>query len=184
MEVSNYCDQEYLKNRSDPVKSKQCLNQTKQYTTQSLASVAYQINTLATTFLQILEMQTAQLNQLETSINKVSQKVDLYQEKVARRDIGKLANPKPQIMQQPLIFFDKRNVKGRYIRKGIDFNQLDALGSGGIRSRMVQQNQNQNLGRLQNNYGRAMSTTSSGSGSRDIQSHYSTKIFIKKRNFI
>ena len=78
MEVSNYCDTEYLKNRADPIKSKQCLDQTKQYTTQSLASVAYQINTLATTFLQILEMQTAQLNQLETSINKVSQKVDLY----------------------------------------------------------------------------------------------------------
>ena len=72
---------------------------------------------LATTFLQILEMQTAQLNQLETSINKVCQKVDLYQEKVARREMGKLANSKKQRVKYPVYQCDKRDVKGRYVQK-------------------------------------------------------------------
>ena len=100
----------------------------------------------------------------------------LYQEKVARRDIGKLAFPKKVSGRQPVVVCEKRDVKGRYIRKGIDFNQLDALGAGGIRSRQVQMG-----GQMKNiqNQQRAMSTTSSGSGSRDIQSHYSTVVVWK-----
>ena len=38
------------------------------YTTQSLASVAYQINTLAYNFLQMLDLQASQLSEMESQV--------------------------------------------------------------------------------------------------------------------
>jgi hypothetical protein len=49
------------------------LEETKSFTTQSLASVAYQINTLATNFLHMLDLQQTQLAEMESSINHLSQ---------------------------------------------------------------------------------------------------------------
>jgi len=42
------------------------LEETKNYTTQSLASVAYQINMLATNFLHLLDLQTVQISDMES----------------------------------------------------------------------------------------------------------------------
>ena len=49
------------------------LEETKNYTTQSLASVAYQINMLATNFLHLLDLQTVQISDMESNINHLSQ---------------------------------------------------------------------------------------------------------------
>lgn len=49
------------------------LEETKNYTTQSLASVAYQINTLAYNFLQMVDQQTNQLAEMESQVNYISQ---------------------------------------------------------------------------------------------------------------
>lgn len=49
------------------------LEETKNYTTQSLASVAYLINTLANNVLQMLDIQASQLRRMESSINHISQ---------------------------------------------------------------------------------------------------------------
>lgn len=49
------------------------LEETKNYTTQSLASVAYQINTLAYNFLQLLDLQTAQMGEMESQMNHIAQ---------------------------------------------------------------------------------------------------------------
>uniref|UniRef100_A0A8C7X5T5 Uncharacterized protein n=1 Tax=Oryzias sinensis TaxID=183150 RepID=A0A8C7X5T5_9TELE len=49
------------------------LEETKQFTTQSLASVAYQISTLASSVLRLLDAQTHQLRGLESSINLIGQ---------------------------------------------------------------------------------------------------------------
>lgn len=49
------------------------LEETKAYTTQSLASVAYLINTLANNVLQMLDIQASQLRRMESSINHISQ---------------------------------------------------------------------------------------------------------------
>lgn len=49
------------------------LEETKSYTTQSLASVAYLINTLANNMLQMLDIQASQLRRMESSVNHISQ---------------------------------------------------------------------------------------------------------------
>lgn len=49
------------------------LNETKNFATQSLASVAYQINTLAGSILSLLDAQTNQLRHMESSINLIGQ---------------------------------------------------------------------------------------------------------------
>lgn len=49
------------------------LEETKNFTAQSLASVAYQISTLANSVLSLLDAQTNQLCQMESSINLIGQ---------------------------------------------------------------------------------------------------------------
>ena len=70
------------------------MEETKGYTTQSLASVAYQINTLAYNFLQMLDLQSSQIREMESQINHISQTVGIHKEKVARREIGVLTTNK------------------------------------------------------------------------------------------
>lgn len=69
--------------RSDNKKA--ALEETKNYTTQSLASVAYQINTLAYNYLQLLDLQAQQLSEMESQMNHIAQTVSIHKEKVARR---------------------------------------------------------------------------------------------------
>ncbi|KAJ4924023.1 hypothetical protein JOQ06_000265 [Pogonophryne albipinna] len=88
--VAEYCESNYVQS---PDKER-ALEETKNYTTQSLASVAYLINTLANNVLQMLDIQASQLRRMESSINHISQTVDIHKEKVARREIGILTTNK------------------------------------------------------------------------------------------
>lgn len=67
--VAEYCEGNYFQAENKRI----ALEETKNYTTQSLASVAYQINTLAYNFLQLLDLQTVQLSEMESQINHIAQ---------------------------------------------------------------------------------------------------------------
>lgn len=81
--VAAYCEQKYLetnarhKSGSDRAKALEetrgVLEETKQFATQSLASVAYQINTLAMNMLGLLDQQVMKLQDMESKINHIAE---------------------------------------------------------------------------------------------------------------
>ncbi|XP_016127020.1 abl interactor 2-like isoform X8 [Sinocyclocheilus grahami] len=124
--VAEYCESNYIQS---PDKHR-ALEETKSYTTQSLASVAYLINTLANNVLQMLDIQASQLRRMESSINHISQTVDIHKEKVARREIGILTTNKNTSRTHKIIAPANPERPVRYIRKPIDYSLLDDLGHG------------------------------------------------------
>ncbi|XP_063733731.1 abl interactor 2b isoform X2 [Eleginops maclovinus] len=124
--VAEYCESNYVQS---PDKQR-ALEETKNYTTQSLASVAYLINTLANNVLQMLDIQASQLRRMESSINHISQTVDIHKEKVARREIGILTTNKNTSRTHKIIAPANPERPVRYIRKPIDYSFLDDMGHG------------------------------------------------------
>ncbi|XP_078449959.1 abl interactor 1-like isoform X8 [Lampetra planeri] len=124
--VADYCEGNYV---TAPDK-RQALEETKAYTTQSLASVAYQINTLANNVLQMLDIQASQLGKMESAINHISQTVGIHKEKVARREIGILTTNKNTTRTHKILAPVNPERPVRYVRKPLDFNVLDDIGHG------------------------------------------------------
>ncbi|XP_072524053.1 uncharacterized protein abi3b [Salminus brasiliensis] len=125
--VADYCENNYL-NEED---TRKAVEESKALTTQALASVAYQINTLASTILRLLDAQTIQLKKMESSVNILTMTVDIYKEKVARQEIGLLTTPckipcvqkmaPPETTEKPILDYE---------RVPISYTCLDSLGHG------------------------------------------------------
>lgn len=124
--VAEYCEDTYY--RSD--NKKLALEETKNYTTQSLASVAYQINTLAYNYLQLLDLQSQQLAEMESQMNHIAQTVSIHKEKVARREIGVLTANKVNSRQYKIVAPLNPEKPIKYVRKPIDYSVLDDVGHG------------------------------------------------------
>ena len=124
--VADYCEANYFQADNKRI----ALEETKNYTTQSLASVAYQINTLAYNFLQLLDLQSSQLSEMESQMNHISQTVMIHKEKVARREIGVLTANKMTSRQYKIIAPANPEKPIKYVRKSIDYNILDDIGHG------------------------------------------------------
>ncbi|KAM5228961.1 abl interactor 2 isoform 16-T16 [Ctenodactylus gundi] len=124
--VADYCENNYIQSAD----KQRALEETKAYTTQSLASVAYLINTLANNVLQMLDIQASQLRRMESSVNHISQTVDIHKEKVARREIGILTTNKNTSRTHKIIAPANLERPVRYIRKPIDYTILDDIGHG------------------------------------------------------
>uniref|UniRef100_A0A8C9ILA5 Abl interactor 1 n=1 Tax=Piliocolobus tephrosceles TaxID=591936 RepID=A0A8C9ILA5_9PRIM len=141
--VADYCENNYIQRHGfgaflcllsnswpQATDKRKALEETKAYTTQSLASVAYQINALANNVLQLLDIQASQLRRMESSINHISQTVDIHKEKVARREIGILTTNKNTSRTHKIIAPANMERPVRYIRKPIDYTVLDDVGHG------------------------------------------------------
>ncbi|XP_064848220.1 abl interactor 1-like isoform X2 [Oncorhynchus masou masou] len=137
--VAEYCENNYVQAQD----KRKALEETKAYTTQSLASVAYQINALANNVLQLLDIQASQLLRMESSINHISQTVDIHKEKVARREIGILTTNKNTSRTHKIIAPGNIERPVRYIRKPIDYTLLDDVGHGVKWLKAKQQGNNQ-----------------------------------------
>ncbi|GIY00259.1 abl interactor 2 [Caerostris darwini] len=124
--VAEYCEANYFGAENKRL----ALEETKNYTTQSLASVAYQINTLAYNLLHMLDLQTSQLTEMESQINHISQTVMIHKEKIARREIGILTTNKNTTRQHKILAPANQERPIKYIRKPIDYTILDDIGHG------------------------------------------------------
>nr|XP_057937308.1 abl interactor 2-like isoform X3 [Doryrhamphus excisus] len=124
--VAEYCENNYVQ----AADKHGALEETKSYTTQSLASVAYLINTLANNVLQMLDIQTSQLRCMESSVNHIAQTINIHKEKVARREIGVLTTNKNTSRSHKIVAPPNLERPVRYIRKPIDYAVLDDIGHG------------------------------------------------------
>lgn len=115
--VADYCEGNY----TQAADKRAALEETKNYTTQSLASVAYQINTLAFGFLQMLDLQAAQMAEMESQINHINQMVAIHKEKVARREIGVLTTNKSSARQYKILAPASQERPIKYVRRPIDY---------------------------------------------------------------
>ncbi|XP_036446203.1 ABI family, member 3a [Colossoma macropomum] len=126
--VAKYCEDNYFKAGADTSKA---LEETKAFTTQSLASLAYQISNLATNVLKLLDAQSSQLRQIESSVNLIGLTVDMHREKVARREIGVFTMAKRYTRSNKIIPpAGGKEPKPKYTRTPISYTALDSLGHG------------------------------------------------------
>ena len=126
--LAAYCDEKY---QEQPNKG-QVLEQTREYCTQSLASVAYQINNLAGNFIAVLDLQSAHLESLESSLKNINCAVDIHREKVARREIGNITSNKSVVNTQGAKIRKPATELSpiKYSRKRVDLSELDNIGHG------------------------------------------------------
>ncbi|KAM6107851.1 ABI gene family member 3 [Pterocles gutturalis] len=124
--VADYCESNYLQ-ASDKRKA---LEETMALSTQSLASVTYQVNSLATAILRLLDLQAAELRKVEADISCVAQRVDMHKEKVSRREIGSLTIAKRFPSYQKIVSPPSPPCLEPYYRRPLNFSVLDDVGHG------------------------------------------------------
>lgn len=124
--VAAYCEANY----TQAADKKAAFEETKRYTVQSLASVAYQVNTLASALLQTLDLQTEKIANMASQVHNVDAIIAIHKEKVARREIGVLTANKCMVKQAKIVTPHTQERPQRYQRTPIDYTVLDGLGHG------------------------------------------------------
>ncbi|XP_029069017.1 ABI gene family member 3 isoform X3 [Monodon monoceros] len=100
------------------------------FTTQALASVAYQVGNLAGHTLRMLDLQASALRQVEARVSTLGQMVNMHMEKVARREIGTLATVQRLPPSQKIIAPESLPPLTPYYRRPLNFGCLDDIGHG------------------------------------------------------
>lgn len=126
LRVADYCVDNYVQ----ATDKRKALEETMAFTTQALASVAYQVGNLAGHTLRMLDLQAASLRQVEARVNTLGQMVNMHMEKVARREIGTLATVQRLPPGQKVIAPDSLPPLTPYYRRPLNFGCLDDIGHG------------------------------------------------------
>ncbi|XP_069337361.1 ABI gene family member 3 isoform X3 [Eulemur rufifrons] len=120
LRVADYCENNYVQ----ATDKRKALEETMAFTTQALASVAYQVGNLAGHTLRMLDLQGACLRQVEARM------VNMHMEKVARREIGTLATVQRLPPGQKVIAPESLPPLTPYYRRPLNFGCLDDIGHG------------------------------------------------------
>ncbi|XP_008836530.1 ABI gene family member 3 isoform X2 [Nannospalax galili] len=126
LRVADYCENNYVQ----ATDKRKALEETMAFTTQALASVAYQVGNLAGHTLRMLDLQGATLRQVEARVSTLGQMVNMHMEKVARREIGTLATVQRLPPGQKVIPPESLPPLTPYYRKPLNFGCLDDIGHG------------------------------------------------------
>ncbi|NXY16342.1 ABI3 protein, partial [Atrichornis clamosus] len=124
--VADYCESNYLQAGD----KRKALEETMALSTQSLASVTYQVSSLATAFLRLLDLQAARLRRVEADVACVAQRVDIHKEKVSRREIGSLTVTRRVPSPQKIVAPPSPPCLEPYYRRPLNFSVLDDIGHG------------------------------------------------------
>ncbi|XP_053424972.1 ABI gene family member 3 isoform X1 [Nycticebus coucang] len=126
LRVADYCEDNYMQ----ATDKRKALEETMAFTTQALASVAYQVGNLAGHTLRMLDLQGTALRQVEARVSTLDQMVNIHMEKVARREIGTLATLQRLRPGQKIIVPESLPPLTPYYRKPLNFGCLDDIGHG------------------------------------------------------
>ncbi|XP_021095704.1 ABI gene family member 3 isoform X6 [Heterocephalus glaber] len=142
LRVADFCEDNYVQ----ATDKRKALEETMAFTTQALASVAYQVGNLAGHTLRMLDLQGTALRQVEARVSALgqgrpwaqtplpprpgSQMVNMHLEKVARREIGTLAAVQRLYPGQKVLAPESLAPPPPYCRRPINFSCLDHVGHG------------------------------------------------------
>lgn len=104
----------------------------KQYVTQALASVAYQVNEAASELENLLQFEEQEVSNLFSLTQLPRQQIHLHMEHLGRRAIAALTMPRQNAKTKKIVKTQNDPVVAPFARKPITFDELDGIGHGTV----------------------------------------------------
>uniref|UniRef100_A0AC35EXR1 SH3 domain-containing protein n=1 Tax=Panagrolaimus sp. PS1159 TaxID=55785 RepID=A0AC35EXR1_9BILA len=119
--VAAFAEANYLKSPN----KKQVFNETRGWTTQSLAGVAYQVNQLSSMLIRSLDLECENIASKVNEANNISQEIAISNERTARQQIGAFTHSKNVARLNKILYPSRRLEPPRHQFSEIDFSVLD-----------------------------------------------------------